>query len=281
MARGNGVKVDARRLLVERVASSRYVNRSARLRDLLLYLTDRVLEDETGEIHEQEVGCRVFGRRPNYDTNSDNIVRVHASMLRKRLEQYFSAEGAVESMILEIPKGNYAPVFRERGEVEMEPAAPPAGLPAATPLGVEPERQRDWRLWALASAALLFASSTALLLVRQSLSAKDALGVTGPTVRDFWSQVFQSGRPTDVVLDDASMGLYQELTRHPLSLSDYFDRSYLRGLAGTAAAARLDPEAASSLVLRRQTSVSGATFSGQVTGHRKPRRPAGAPAVRP
>src|SRR5579863_1423764 len=120
MGQGHGIKVvDERRLLVERVASSRYVNRSARLRDMLIYLADRVLDEEAGEIHEQEVGHRVFGRPPDYDTTSDNIVRVHASMLRKRLEQYFGSEGAHEPLILEIPKGNYALVFRARTEPEI------------------------------------------------------------------------------------------------------------------------------------------------------------------
>ena len=76
---------EERKLLIERVALSRHVNRSARLRDLLVYLTTRVLEEDALEIHEQEVGHRVFGRPAHYDTGSDNIVRVHASMLRKRL----------------------------------------------------------------------------------------------------------------------------------------------------------------------------------------------------
>src|SRR4051794_13009650 len=98
--------VDARRSLVERVAASRYVNRSARLRDLLLYLAGRVLDEDATEIHEQEVGHSVFGRPKDYDTSSDNIVRVHASTLRRRLEQYFAAEGAGEPLIIEIPKGN-------------------------------------------------------------------------------------------------------------------------------------------------------------------------------
>lgn len=91
---------------------------SARLRDLLLYLTDRVLDGDVDEIHEQEVGVKVFGRPANYDTSSDNIVRVHASMLRKRLEQYFASEGADEPMVVEIRKGNYAPIFHARPEVE-------------------------------------------------------------------------------------------------------------------------------------------------------------------
>ena len=37
---------EERKLLIERVVASRYVNRSARLRDLLLYLTTRVLEED-------------------------------------------------------------------------------------------------------------------------------------------------------------------------------------------------------------------------------------------
>ena len=67
--------VDERRLLVERVASSQYVRRSARLRDLLMYLSHQVLEAKATEIHEQEVGQEVFGRPLAYDTASDNRSR--------------------------------------------------------------------------------------------------------------------------------------------------------------------------------------------------------------
>src|SRR3954454_6474416 len=148
MSQANVVKpTEDRKLLVERVASSRYVNRSARLRDLLVYLTTRMLQEDVDEIHEQEVGNKVFGRPANYDTSSDNIVRVHASMLRKRLEQYFAEEGSNEPLTIEIPKGNYAPVFREREEAAASPLvvpAPPLAAPRAT--------QR--RLWALGLAAV-------------------------------------------------------------------------------------------------------------------------------
>src|SRR5947209_14879125 len=145
MSEGNGVSladsVESRKLLVERVAASRHVNRSARLRDMLLYVSGRVLDGDADEIHEQELGHNVFGRPANYDTASDNIVRVHASMLRKRLEQYFASEGAAEPLILEIPKGNYAPVFHVREEV----AVPPP-LFEPPPL---PGRAADPRLWVL------------------------------------------------------------------------------------------------------------------------------------
>ena len=256
MSQGPELKVAGdRRLLVERLAASSYFNRSARLRDLLVYLTDRVLDDETAEIHEQEVGHRVFGRAPDYDTAADNIVRVHASMLRKRLEQYFAGEGAGEAIVIEIPKGNYAPVFRERAKPPVEPLALAPILEA-----VPAQPKRDWRLAASLVCAALFAATTGVLLFRgPARPAAPAAG--GPTVRLFWSQILRPDRPTDVVLDDAAVALYQELTGHEISLNEYFDRSYLRSLAAVASAAGLDPQIATSTILRRHSSFADTTFS--------------------
>ena len=281
MSQGNGDKsAEARKLLIERVAASRYVNRSARLRDLLLYLTTRVLEpDAAGEIHEQEVGHKVFGRPANYDTGIDNIVRVHASMLRKRLEQYFAEEGRDEPIILEIPKGNYAPVFREREEalpaIALAPAAaPPSTTPAtarplvaiplveipAIPWRLRVPHAADWRLWTAGLLALLFACSTALLLLRGAPEAR-ALDISRPTVKLFWSQVFHTDRPTDIVFGDAAIALYQELTGRALSLSDYYDRGYMRSLPESAAAANLHAQAAIAVARRRETNFADMSFA--------------------
>ena len=258
MLQGNGITiVDARRLLAERIAASKYLNRSARLRDLLLYLTQRAIEDEAGEVHEQEVGLNVFGRPANYDTTSDNIVRVHASTLRKRLEQYFAAEGASEHLILAIPKGNYTPVFREREEPlpgallgHGADAQPPLPGPAGT----------DRRIWALAALCALLAASTAWLLWTRPIPAAATVSAASPTVRIFWSQVFRAGRTTDIVLDDAAVGLFQELTGTPVSLSNYFDREYLGSLPGAAAAAGVDAQVAAAIVHKRQTSYANVSF---------------------
>jgi hypothetical protein len=288
MAQGNGIRIaDARRSLVERVSASSYFNRSARLRDLLHYLTERVLEDESCEIREHEVGHKVFGRPSDYDTAADNIVRVHASMLRKRLEQFFAAEGSEEPWVIEIPKGNYAPVFHARQKAPPEPATPEPATPepttpefappnapvveapvAGVPVRRDPveERASAWLLWTLASAAILFAGLALWLLARGSPSTREA--AARPAVQQFWSHIFSANRPTDIVLDDAAVALYQELTGKPILLSEYFDRSYLRGLPGAAADSRelnLDPQAASTMVLRRQSSFSSSSFYWKLT----------------
>jgi hypothetical protein len=238
---------ERRKQLMERVSASRYISKSARLRDLLQYLCDRVLDQGAEQIHEQEVGHHVFGRPPDYDTAADNIVRVHASTLRKRLEQYFAEEGAAEPLILEIPKGNYAPVFRSRQETE-------AVSPSATPEPAPAVRHPDRRVPILGAVAAIFALSTLALLIRDGTRPAPETTTIGPTVRLFWSEVFRGNQGADIVMDDAGVGLYQELSGQSLALSDYFDRSYLRSVPATGGA----------LVLRRQSSYANVGFLWKV-----------------
>src|ERR1700678_1960743 len=106
--------VDERRALIDRVAGSHHFSRSARLRDFLLYVGRQSLKEGCPEIHEQEIGARVFGRSASYDRSQDNIVRVNATELRKRIELYFATEGADEPLVLDIPRGAYKPIFHRR-----------------------------------------------------------------------------------------------------------------------------------------------------------------------
>jgi hypothetical protein len=116
------------RELLERIAASDSFQKSKRLRDLLLYLGERSLQDPHCTLREQEIGVEVFGRPPDYDTSHDTLVRVHVSQLRKKLQEFFAAEGLKEPLVIEIPKGSYIPVFRARTETtETEPEALPAG----------------------------------------------------------------------------------------------------------------------------------------------------------
>ncbi len=252
-----GVQEDYKSL-VERVAASRFIGKSARLRDLLIYLCNRVLDDNAVGIHEQEVGHSVFGRPRDYDTTIDNIVRVHASQLRKRLAQYFSSDGAGEAWIIEIPKGNYAPVFLERtaAPISADPILAEAEMPLAEVAGGS--ARSTWTLtWILAALVVLFAASTAVLFAKwraASSASTVARASDKPTVGLFWSQVFRSGQPTDIVLDDATFGLFQEFTGKPMGIADYFDRSYLRKLDDLAAGSKFDSKQVNALVLRRYSS---------------------------
>jgi hypothetical protein len=231
---------------------------------MFIYVCDRVLDHEVDEIHEQEVGRRVFGRPADYDTSADNTVRVHASMLRKRVDQYFATEGLSEPIVIEIPRGNYAPVFRER------PAQPaPAGLPsrvgdAALAEHIPASSKWRWQIWLLAALAVLFATTSLLLYLQIRHGQKSGALASEPTVKQFWSQVFQSNRPTDIVLGDAALALFEERTDRPVALSEYFDRSYLNKAGDRAIAAKIDPDLAKVLLLKRQTSYSDVALLAQM-----------------
>jgi hypothetical protein len=142
------------RALVQRILSSPEFQRAPRLRDFLVYVVERKLEDAPGEVTEVLVGQRVFGRPAGYNPGEDSIVRTEARILRQRLDRYFTGEGRNEPLLLEIPKGSYLPAFRNRaqpGEKVTKPAGNQrfwiAGILVLTAgLGA-------WRVWVKTSSA--------------------------------------------------------------------------------------------------------------------------------
>lgn len=74
------------RALLQRVLWSPQIAKASRIREFLEYVCEQALQNPSAEIHEQEIGYRVFGRSPDYDTAVDNVVRVTASQARKKLE---------------------------------------------------------------------------------------------------------------------------------------------------------------------------------------------------
>ena len=150
---------------------------------MFIYVCDRVLDHEVDEIHEQEVGRRVFGRPADYDTSADNTVRVHASMLRKRVDQYFATEGSSEPIVIEIPRGNYAPVFRERSAKPAPAELPSQGYEAIPAELAAASSKRRWQIWLPAALAMIFAVvSAALYLQVRHLQKPRALASEPPPV---------------------------------------------------------------------------------------------------
>src|ERR1700722_9666579 len=100
--------------LLRRLVTRKYFGPASQLRGRLVYVTSQVLLDEKIAIPEHEIACKVLGRRESFNPNDDNIVRVQAGHLRKKLDQYFSSEGREEPYVLVIPRGTYVPHFVTR-----------------------------------------------------------------------------------------------------------------------------------------------------------------------
>lgn len=107
---------DGRWAVVEKIAQSQHMKTSQRLCQFLYYVSECAIRGVPDEATEQQIGIRVFGRPPGYNSSEDSIVRTHARLLRQKLESFYAQEGVAEKIIVEIPKGHYLPTFRSRDE---------------------------------------------------------------------------------------------------------------------------------------------------------------------
>jgi TolB-like protein len=94
-----------------RITASAGFSNAARLRELLQYTVAEAVGGRESSLKESVLGVAIFGRKPGYDSETNSIVRVEFARLRKKLEQYYESEGAVEPLRILFPKGSYAPEF--------------------------------------------------------------------------------------------------------------------------------------------------------------------------
>ena len=205
------------RELLHRVASADRFQKSKRLRDLLLYLGERSLQDPNCILREQEIGVDVLGRPADYDTSHDTLVRVQVSQLRKKLQEHFIEEGRDEPLVVEIPKGSYVPVFRPRAEALAEAS------PALAPFPRSAKERLPYRP-ILSGIAVGLA---AMGLTWWFWSVAEQAGGR-PGVNEFWRQLFGNGQTTYAVLSDVTLIEFEKWIGRPVPLSEYetheFDR---------------------------------------------------------
>jgi hypothetical protein len=228
--------------LLERVIASPQLKRAARMREFLLYVGRRSLKEGCDQIPEQEIGSEVFGRPASYDTNADNIVRVNATDLRKRVEDYFATDGSLETLVLEIPRGSYKPVFRQRtiGPKIVEAAAGVLPIPQMPDASLRPAKNGDRRLLALAAVLIVALVGGCCLLWVQNRAMHKALFAwqSTPAVESFWSGILDARQRTDLILADTSFALIEDITKKPIPLNQYLSHSYM----GQIQSANLSPD---------------------------------------
>jgi hypothetical protein len=206
--------------VIEHVAASTQFKRASRSREFLLYVSSKAIKEGNNDLHEQEIGHAIFGRDESYDTSQDNIVRVSASDLRKRIEAYFTSEGIDEQLIFDIPRGGYSPVFHRRiKEVVEEPAPLPIiipDLPAALPV------YKQWPFLLVSALAILLGAGCLFLSLQNAKQLKTQNRLAGnPALQRLWSRTLDSPLQTDIVLPDTSFALLQEISNQPITLSEY------------------------------------------------------------
>lgn len=128
IVRAGDVSPEAIGEAVARVLASDEFGSSKRMRRFLSYIVEKSLGGKFDEVREYNTALAVFDREPSFDPATDTIVRVEARRLRQRLAAYYAGAGRLDPVVIEIPKGGYVAVFRNRTETSPEAPAVPTPL---------------------------------------------------------------------------------------------------------------------------------------------------------
>ncbi len=107
----HGLAVEEIDRQLARLLESHHFSRSSRYPALLQYLVQQVLMGNSSRLKERLVGIEVFHRTPDYDTNTDPVVRVTAAEVRKRIAQYYQETEHAGEIRIDLPTGSYIPRF--------------------------------------------------------------------------------------------------------------------------------------------------------------------------
>ena len=116
---------DAVRAELDRIIASSQFDASARNRRFLQYVVEETLANRTERIKGYNIATEVFGRDPSFDPQTDPVIRIEASRLRRSLERYYLTAGVQDTIRIDIPKGSYVPTFESVGAT---PAVPDASV---------------------------------------------------------------------------------------------------------------------------------------------------------
>lgn len=178
-----------------RLLASTALRNAESLRRLLSYLGEQTLEGKADGLKEYTVGTEAFGKPAGYDPKTDSSTRVLVSNLRKKLGDYYRGEGAQDPLIVDLPKGSFKLVFRERS-AEGE----------AQPVGKTVQVDRRWRLAAVILAFGVVAMAATALIWRPKGSAggsqSDEWSIRhwSPGLEAFWRPYIEGDRPVIVSL---------------------------------------------------------------------------------
>jgi TolB-like protein/Tfp pilus assembly protein PilF len=120
------------RTQLQRILACKDFDASDRNRRFLGHVVEETLAGRTQQIKAYSIATLVFGREPSFDPQSDPIIRIEASRLRRSLERYYLTAGKHDEIRIDVPKGSYIPTFVAAAE-----AAQPAAASAASHIDAE------------------------------------------------------------------------------------------------------------------------------------------------
>ena len=185
--------VEGVRHALQQVLASNEFHSSKRCRDFLRYVVESTLNNQGDTLKERTIAVDVFGRGSEYDPSDNATVRVRALEVRKRLDRYYSHEGAKSAIQILIPAGTYVPEFHRQpaasvGEQTETPAVD-SSLTSAAPMAA---KRKQLPVPLLGAALALVAAVLAVLGFWWHREVSQPV----TPLTEFWSPVATTSSPT-------------------------------------------------------------------------------------
>lgn len=123
---------------LDRILGSRTFQPVERLKRFLTFVVTEMLDGRGDQLKEYVIAVQVFAKEESFDPRTDPLVRVQARRLRARLERYYRDEGAQDEILIELPKGGYAPTVKPRERDRTPPRAVGVTLASQNSVAVLP-----------------------------------------------------------------------------------------------------------------------------------------------
>jgi hypothetical protein len=194
---------------IDNIIKSHSLRGSESLCRLLQYLAKQSIDHPDAPLKEYQIATEVYGRRPDFDPQSDSTIRVQAGRLRLKLAEYYAGEGAADPIVVRIPKGNYHLIFEARA-IEPHPlpvAVPPRPTPLPGPIHeTVPAR---WRVAAFVLLGSLIVSLIVLASVLWNRKQSEPATITAATrpagpLASFWRPFISGADEPWVIYSNAA-----------------------------------------------------------------------------
>jgi hypothetical protein len=238
MPHQNAAVQDDRQVALEKVLKSSTFSRSDSSRQLLKFIVEKSLSGSQDNLKEYTIATEALRRPSDFDPKADSIVRIQVQRLRKRLEEYYSEEGASDPVKIVIPSGHYLPEFRDvTGHHPRGNRLDPQEVALASPAGIIPSRNAHPWMVALGVILLGVTVVMGLLLFRASgLKASSENSPLPGSLVPLWG-AFLPPNPSPLViysnaifLEDDSGDVYEVSAASGKSLPSGTRMSSLSGL---------------------------------------------------
>ena len=206
---------------IERLLAHPLFRHSRRYTGFIRHVVELANSGSPEHLNERALGVAIFGRKPNYDTEADPIVRVTASEIRKRLAQYYADPQHSAEIRFHMPKGSYV----------LELLPPGAPEPCAVVESVPEARPTSWlraHCMHISLAAACLVLGALFLIARPQPSASELFwapitNMQGP-VLVCYAQLSSEGIHLEGGVADPEITWTDPLTPTPVPLPVTWDR---------------------------------------------------------